>query len=571
MKPLPTDFIEKSRSVFIDHAALSLADIRKMVELEAPTTSRRDRLSALDAIPRKLGKALTAVPATLPALQTLFSGTNGPQLGLSHKTFQNLRACVRKAIEAHGVPAPILTARVPLTASWAGVIGQVQGPDYASGLRRLACFCSAMGVSPLEVTREVLLGFHEALVAEGRVKDPKISLRLTTTYWNMQLRRVPGWPSYILTTPFPSNRYKLALTDLPLTLQEEIARWEASRLGADILSLDRLVRESRPVTVAHQTAHVLRYISVVVDNNLAELHELRRFEDLAEPTLVKSALDVLLNRMGRSKGYVHQYAYILLSIARHHTSLPEHKVVQLVRLSSNLKQKLKRGMTDKNRRLLGQFDSQENANRLLLFSDEERARGDRQDNKYREAKCYERALIADLLIHSVLRMQNLTTIRLDQNFREKDDQYILQFSGAEMKNGRPHALAISEELTARIKGFVACYRNHLVGAEGPYLFPGKNGGHRHHSAIRREFQAAVFKLCGFRVHPHLMRHFTSRIALDQDPNQIFKVSKQLAHADVATTQCYYLDSASLSASQDISELLEKRKARARSERKRQPG
>lgn len=562
MKPLPSYFFEKSRSVFLDQAAPSLADIRKTIELKPQTTQRRDALSALDAIPRKLGKALTAVPATLPAIQTLFSGTNGPRLGLSQKTFQNLRASIRKAVETHGVRAPTLAARLPLTNDWAHLIGQVQGPDYASGLRRLACFCSATGVSPPDVTREVLLGFYEALIAEGRVKRPKVTLRLTTTYWNMQLSRVSGWPDYRLTTPFPSNRYKLALTDLAPSLQEEIARWEASRLGANVLSMDKLVRESRPVTVAHQTGHVLRYISVVVENNLAELHELRHLEDLVEPRLVRSALEVMLNKMGLSKGYVHQYAYVLLSIARHHTALPEEKKAQLATLSSNLKQKLKRGMTSKNQRLLAPFNLVANVDKLLLFPDEERRRGDKQDNQYRRAKFYERALVADLLIHCVLRMQNLTTLRLDLNFREKGNQYVLQFSGTEMKNGRAHGLAISEDLTARIKEFVRLYRPHLAGAEGPYLFPGKCGGYRHHSAIRREFQAAIFKYCGLHVHPHLMRHFTSRITLDEDPNQIFKVSKQLGHADVATTQSYYLDAMSLSASQDIAKMMDTRKARA---------
>lgn len=568
MKTLPTDFLEKSRLVFLTEAVPSLADLRKTIELKPPTTQRRDTLSALDSIPRKMGRALASVPATLPAVQALFSDTNGPQLGLSQKTFQNLRASVRKAVEAHGVCLPNLTARIPLTDEWTHLISLVQGPDYASGLRRLACFCSATGVLPLEVTSEVLLGFYEALVAEARVKDPKITLRLTTTYWNMQLSRVPAWPDYRLATPFPSNRYKLALKDLPLPLQKDIARWEAARLGADVLSLNKLVRESRPVTVAHQTGHILRYISLVVENNLAELHELQCLQDIVEPSLVKAALDILLNKMDRSKGYVHQYAYVLHSIARHHTKLPKKKVAQLSTLASNLKQKRKRGMTEKNRRCLSQFNRQENIDKLLLFSDEERRRGDRQRNKYREAKCYERALVVDLLIHSVLRMQNLSTLRLDRNFREKDDQYILQFADIEMKNGRPHSLAVSEEITSRIKEFVAQHRRHLVGAEGPYLFPGKDGRHRHHSAIRREFQSAVFKHCGFRVHPHLMRHFTARVTLDQDPNQIFKLSKQLAHADVATTQNYYLDSVSLRASQDISEILEKQREVARLKKKR---
>lgn len=63
-----------------------------------------------------------------------------------------------------------------------------------------------------------------------------------------------------------------------------------------------------------------------------------------------------------------------------------------------------------------------------------------------------------------------------------------------------------------------------------------------------------------------MRHLMAKILLDKDPNQIFKISRQLGHADVATTQLYYLESDALAASTELTAQILQRAQSAQTKR-----
>ena len=205
MNQFSPEFLEKSRTVFTDNPGITLQDVRDRVAEEPLGTARRDTLSALDATSKLFKRALTGVPATSVSLRGLFARRNAASLGVSKKRYANIKSAVMAAVRKYAVLTPSLTGRIPLTESWTALLGRVEAPDYASGLRRLACFCSAMGVEPASVSPSVLLGFYDALVTEGTLKDPKVILSLTITYWNMQGRRVSGWPPQQLSSPFPSR------------------------------------------------------------------------------------------------------------------------------------------------------------------------------------------------------------------------------------------------------------------------------------------------------------------------------------------------------------------------------
>ena len=465
-----------------------------------------------------------------------------------------------------GIPSPALTSGPPLTEAWQALLALVKDKNYRASLGRLARYCSAMDIPPQDLGKEALLGFHEALEAEGGVKDPRIIVRHVTAYWNYHLTRVESWPPVHLETPFPSGRYKVSLSDLPAQLQLEIAAWQESRLGGDILSLDKFATKSRPKTVGHQTDQILRYVGLIVKHNLAEVSALKNLKALLEPRLVQAALSILLKRYKRSTGYVHQYAYLLAGIARHHTDCTPAEVKQLSTLAANLRSELKFGMTPKNRRLLRPFNNPENVKKLMRFPNDERERGRTEPNPYRHAKFYERALVADILIHGALRIENVAMLRIDRNMRKHGGSYILAYAGDEMKNGHPHEIELPAWMSDHLEKFISKYRPRLDGAEGPYLFPGKIDGARHYSAIRTEFSRAIKRRCGLEVNPHLMRHLTSKMALDRDPGLLLVVSRRLGHRRVETTEKAYLEGDSLAASRTYNETFANTSGRIKSSR-----
>jgi integrase len=554
MNQITPGFLARSRQVFKETWP-TLAEVQQKILQMEQSNLRRDILSSLEALKRSFKVDLNSTPATWPVLRRIFVSNNAAQVGLSPKRYANIRSDVFRAVKLFGVPSPTLTRAPRLTTAWETLLVKVQVKNYRSALRRLASYCSAMNIAPEDVGKEALLGLYEALDAEGGVKDPKIILRHVTSYWNYHLLRVEGWPNIHLETPFTSKKYKLSLSDLPCSLQDQIAQWQDRRLGGDILSLDRIANKSRPKTVQHQTDQVLRYLGLAVNNDLAKLKDLTSLRAVLEPSLVRATLTILLKEKRLTIGYVHQYAYVLLGIARHHTDLLETEVKQLATLAANLKGEVKHGMTEKNRKLLRQFDKPENIERLIQFPDDERRRGAAEENLYRRAKFYERALVAEILIYSVLRIENVSMLRLDKNMRKRSSSYILTFTGEEMKNGYSHEVELPDWMSKDLEEFITVFRPELEGADGPFLFPGKLNGARHYSAIRTEFSRTIRKRCGFQVNPHLMRHLMSKIALDKDPSMLFWVSKRLGHRSTQTTEMYYLESDGLSASRKLSGIL----------------
>jgi hypothetical protein len=146
-----------------------------------------------------------------------------------------VRSQLRRAIETYSVLTPTLTSRIAPSPAWVALLSLATSPDYASGIRKFACFCTVIGAEPYQVgDARLLLGFHDALVAEGMVKDPRKAIHLVTSYWNMHTRRVPSWPQIRLSSPFPSQAYSLPLMDFPESFQRDIAKWRHNQLEVDI-------------------------------------------------------------------------------------------------------------------------------------------------------------------------------------------------------------------------------------------------------------------------------------------------------------------------------------------------
>jgi len=86
--------------------------------------------------------------------------------------------------------------------------------------------------------------------------------------------------------------------------------------------------------------------------------------------------------------------------------------------------------------------------------------------------------------------------------------------------------------------------------------------------MAQDFKRAVFRTTGLIVNPHLMRHLTGKLAVDNDPALIVAVSQRLGHTTIETTQDAYLPNGSLPASRTMNKLLEEKLLNAPKRRKR---
>lgn len=555
MNQMTPEFRARSRAAFADNTGITLLDVRKQVAALSASTQRRDTLSALDAVQKLFKRGLATVQADWISLRAVLTSRNAAQLGVTQKRYANIRTELVRAVKTFGQGRPDLTKRIPLSPAWAELMATLPLLRYGNALRRLAVFCSVVGISPQKITADVLLGFHEALVAEEVIKEPRRILKHTIAHWNMARARVPGWPPYKLTSPFPSSRYVLDLGAFPKSFQKDMAVWAKRLLEVD-LDGDGPENVLRRVTVVGQEKLIRRFASILVINGVMPVEQIRSLATLANLPTLKAGLQLFLKRSGnRPTEYTRKYGWLLLSIAKHHSKLPDDEVDAIRALLKRLGKKDK-GMGARHKARLVQFEDAKNVLKILTFPIKERELGLKAANPYRQAKFFERALSAAILISASVRMQNLHTIHLERNIRYFRGECILTFEASEMKNSRSLELALPTSVAALLKEFVEKYRPRLPGSSGLFLFPGKNGGPRSHNTMRQDFESAVLKHTGLVVNPHLMRHVTAMIAIAQDPANLTAVSQRLGHAGLQTCIDFYIGNESKPSSRVMNRILE---------------
>ena len=228
-------------------------------------------------------------------------------------------------------------------------------------------------------------------------------------------------------------------------------------------------------------------------------------------------------------------------IAKHYCKLDEPALKQLELISRNLESRGPRQLTAKNRERLRQFDDPENVAKLLAFPQEGRARGLKQKNPVRVAKCFERALAVGLFINCTLRIGTLRLIDMATDLSWVSGKCFLSIDATRVKNGQPLEFELPEDVATSLQEYIRDHRPKLAGSDGPYLFPGRDGGPRSQSTMRSDFTEVMRKRVGLVVNPHLIRHAIAKIVVERDPSLYAVISRQLGHKRMDMTMQHYLD------------------------------
>ena len=156
-------------TLFRPEGVIMLADVRTQVELMLAGNERRDTLSAFNVLAARSPVDLGATPATARSVRELFAAVSPAALGVSAKRYANIRSLIVRAVDRFGMKRTRLTSRVPLAPEWEELLSRVENATYRQGVKRLAHYCSAMGIPPEEVRSEP--SPRPARGARGRVHD----------------------------------------------------------------------------------------------------------------------------------------------------------------------------------------------------------------------------------------------------------------------------------------------------------------------------------------------------------------------------------------------------------------
>jgi hypothetical protein len=325
---------------------------------------RRDLRSAIRTLCRALGQAPADVPAEPSALRRRMKDLSAPALGISQGSWRNVKSLVSKALALAGIAMVSGRARAALMPEWEVLLAQAPAPGRYR-LSRLARYCSVRGIGPAAVNDQVMAGFAQALLQGSLVSRPKQVHREACLIWNDCVTGVPGWPRQTLTVPNNRHDYALPWSDFPASLLADVEAYLDHLAGTDLLA-ETATNPASPVTLEFRRTQLRQMASALAYSGW-NTDAIRSLADLVTVEGAKAILSFFLKRRGQHKtGQIHNFALLLVNIARHWVKVPPEELKQLQKLRRRVDPGRK-GLADKSRRRLMQFEDEENVAKLVLL------------------------------------------------------------------------------------------------------------------------------------------------------------------------------------------------------------
>ncbi len=368
---MPDDGLGEIRPInpFMTKESITFADVMMRISSDnaLSATKRRDVVSLIRCLMRLLDLDPTRTPATLPALHLKLRGLHPAQAGISKKRFANIKADVAFALRHLGLTGSTLRNGKGLGPAWQALWVSIEDDQTRWKLSRLFRFCSALNVEPEEVNDATIEDLHRALVEESFVKDPEATVRATIYAWNRARVELLGWPRQRLNRR-PSRRdgWTFPLETFPAAFQKDVDEWIRRLRGEDPLADDAVPKPLRPATIKHRAFQIRMFASALVRRNVPA-ERITGLDVLVEVENFKDALRYMLDRNGGTQTEaIYGLATAMKAIARHHVKVPQEHLEKLTRICAQIEVK-NRGLTEKNRRRLHQFDDPVNVSALLLL------------------------------------------------------------------------------------------------------------------------------------------------------------------------------------------------------------
>ncbi len=528
----------------ITSANLMMSDLVELAEADQELTPhrKRDVVSAVRSICGHLGLDPALTPASHAYFRGLFAKAHPKQMGVTRKTFQNLRSVIGFALRRY-VAQDDRRGRKGLSPKWQELWDRLTDYGMKFGMSRFLRYCSDRDIMPEAVNEDHGGTFLEWLQTQTLVQHPEALHRRCLLAWNKAVDTVAGWPQILL--PIPSNRYTYTLEwhDLPEGLRQDAEAWLEYLSKDDPFSLDAPPKPVRPATVKHRRFQIRQLVSALA----LQEHDLRRLtslRDLVEIETVKLALRFFWERQGGERvpnSQIQGLSSALVAIAQHWCKIEPDHVEELKRLKSVLTVRHK-GLTPKNRERLRQFTDRSNIEALLMLPERMFEAVHRKNEiSRRDALDFQVAIALEILLMMPIRRANLVALRVGPEGqlilpRKPGERAWVVIAGDEVKNNVDLERPLPPETTKLIEAYLEQFQPILAGGPSPWLIPGEGpNGHKSLDQFSRHFTKTIRRWTGLKVNIHLMRHIGAKLYLDQNPSAYEVVRRVLGHKSLSTT------------------------------------
>jgi len=505
-------------------------------------TRRRDLRSSIKRVASLLSEDPQHVALDLPAISARLATVNAVAVGLSRKTFSNIRSDFMAAVKVSGLRPVLHLAKTPLKPEWQQLIAGLSDRGTRTGISRLARFCSGLDVAPEQVDDAVIERFFVAVRDNSLIKRPNDVHRKVALLWNEVVRLSPLNLQSVTVPSFPR-----ALTRVKWLLLSDAFRNEVDAYLSWCAGHDAFAADARPRTLGPQTLRLRRHqvhtaVNALVESGM-EPTAVTTLADLVRPENFKRIVRRRHETVGgRENIFNRDLAGILIQIAHQWVNVDTKILAELRRLVSKIPAPMV-GLTDKNKRFLRQFDDPAALPRLFDLPRKLWAKVKRDpEPNFRTLIDAQAALAVGILCYMPVRLQNLADLTFDKHlFVRESPKAIssLELSAAEVKNRMDLAFDIPSELAKMLIEYRNKIAPKVIGHRPDRLFVNADGTAKKASTVATTISAYLSRRAGIVLTAHQFRHLAAKVLLDAEPGSFETVRQLLGHKSLKTTVAAY--------------------------------
>ncbi len=523
----------------------TLADVLKTIDGDQELTPKRraEIKSALRTMARAFGRSLGDLPADPKRIRRQLEGFSPASAGIEKARWQNVRSLVLAALKRVGAVSMSNRHDKAMSPEWRALYYRLETHRHRAGLSRFMRFCSETDIRPEHINNAVMERYLHTLTEESLVKNPREKHRRTCRLWNEAADKIPGWPQNRVTVPSYKERISLPWEAFPPSLHDETLACLGRLRNPDPFDSD-VARPFDDSTLRLYEYQIRLFASALVHLGV-ERKTLTSLSVLCDPALIKNGLRFFLERSGgRKTAQIYNIACTLKTFARCWVK-PDPNIIDEIATICRQVDPKRRGLTEKNKARLRQFDDPDNIRALVnlperLVKEAKKAKL----NDRRKALLVQTALAIELLVMCPIRLGNLTQLRLDRHFQRSKPGSCgavhLVIPAAEVKNEQDLEFELPPPTKELLSRYVHDHRPHLLSGAFEWLFPGRDPGkHMNSGKLKERVQKTIKDRTGLDINPHLFRHLAAKIHLDQHPGEYETVRRVLGHRSIATTTSYY--------------------------------
>jgi integrase len=557
-----------------DLAPVSLqAVLDELAQRELAPNRRRDLRSAVTRVAKLLGDAPARIGLDLPVLGARLAAFSPIAVGLTPKSFSNIRSDFLAAVNASGLKPVRSPGKAALSPAWSALLAKLPKRREGIGLSRLARHASAQGMAPQQINDAVLAGFIAA-VREGSLhRQPNVLHRRTAQIWN-EAARQPGLELRIVIVPSfrPAPKrinWELLSDEFRHSVDDHLA-WSS---GSDVFAEDARARPFAARTLALRRGQIHAAVTALVTAGV-EPSDIRSLADLVTPAALKLILLQRYNAAnGRANAYNRDLAEALVQIAREWVKVDTAVLAELKKLAAKMPMP-PTGLTDKNKRFLRQFDDPAVLQRLhqlpgLLWAEVRR----QARPNFRVLAKAQVALALSILSYMPLRLQNLAALMFDVHLFVQAGAHAissLEIPAAEVKNKSELAFDIPRHIVKMLIEYRDRIAPKIIGHRPDRLFVNADGSPKSPATVAWLIVNYAKRRAGIILTPHQFRHLCAKILLDAEPGSFETVKQALGHQNLKTTVGAYAGVDSRRAARHHQHLIEQTLAAGKPRHRAQP-